>query len=128
MGPVFFSEEWRFMSKTQICVVFVFSMLSLGRILILDLVVVDFFMHSLPGMILLYLPLSFLHQRCFWMRYIYVCVWCSVDNIGYWAVCLALGKMPRLLPFLSAALALCYVLQYLATYFSMHISTSVVCS
>ena len=41
--------------------IYVFSMLSLGRILISDLVVTILFMHSLPGMILLYLATSFLH-------------------------------------------------------------------
>ena len=45
-----------------------FSMLSLGRILISDLVVANLLMYSLPGMILLYLAMPFLHQRCFWMR------------------------------------------------------------
>ena len=35
------------------------AMLSLGHILISDLVVADLFMHSLPGMILLYLAASF---------------------------------------------------------------------
>ena len=36
-------------------VVFVLSILSLGRILISDLVVTNLLMYSLPGMILLYL-------------------------------------------------------------------------
>ena len=43
----------------------VFSMLSLGRILISDRVVVNLFMHSFPGMILLYLAVPFLHRRFF---------------------------------------------------------------
>ena len=51
-------------------VVLVFSMLSLGRILILNLVVANLLMHSLPGMILLYLAAPFLHRRCFRMRYV----------------------------------------------------------
>ena len=38
----------------------VLSMLSLGRILILYLVVAILLMYSLPGMILLYLPTPFL--------------------------------------------------------------------
>ena len=49
-------------------VVFVFSMLSLGRILISNLVVANLLMYSFPGMILLYLAVPFLHQKCFWMR------------------------------------------------------------
>ena len=40
----------------------VFSMLSLGCILISDLVATNLFMHSLPSMILVYLAASFLHQ------------------------------------------------------------------
>ena len=35
--------------------IYVFSMLSLVRIVILDLLVADLFMHSISGMILLYL-------------------------------------------------------------------------
>ena len=46
-------------------VVLVFSMLSLGHILISNLVVANLLMYSLPGMILLYLAASFLHRRCF---------------------------------------------------------------
>ena len=46
-------------------VVLVFSMLSLGHILILNLLVANLLMYSLPGMILLYLAVPFLHQRCF---------------------------------------------------------------
>ena len=48
--------------------IFVFSMLSLGRILISDLIVANMFMRSLSGMILLYLatpcftPNVFLHM------------------------------------------------------------------
>ena len=48
--------------------IYAFSMLNVGCILISDLVVADFFMHSLPGMILLYLTASFSHRRCFCMR------------------------------------------------------------
>ena len=54
-------------------VVLVFSMLDLGCILISDLVVATLLMYSLPGMILLYLAMPFLHQRCFWMRYHHFC-------------------------------------------------------
>ena len=43
------------------------SVLSLGRILISDIVVADLFMHSFSDMILLYLAALFLHQRSFWM-------------------------------------------------------------
>ena len=39
--------------------IYIFSMLSLGHVLISDLVVADLFMHSLPGMILLYLAQLF---------------------------------------------------------------------
>ena len=49
-------------------IVLVFSMLSLGRILISNLVVPNLLMYSLPGMILLYLAAPFLHLRCFCMR------------------------------------------------------------
>ena len=54
----------------------VFSMLSLGRILISDLVVTNLLMCSPPGMILLYLATPFLHQRYFWMRYIHTDLAC----------------------------------------------------
>ena len=49
------------------CIVFtyVFSMLGLGRILISDLAVVDLFMHSLSGMIILYLAVSFFTSEVF---------------------------------------------------------------
>ena len=50
-------------------VVFVFSMLGLGHILISDLVDASLLMYSFPGMIPLYLAMPFLHQRCFWMIY-----------------------------------------------------------
>ena len=43
----------------------VFGMLSLGHILISDLVVANLFMPSLPDMILLYLAASFLYQSIF---------------------------------------------------------------
>ena len=42
-------------------VFYVLSMPSLGCIVISDLVVTDLFMHSLSGMILLYLAAPFLH-------------------------------------------------------------------
>ena len=48
--------------------VLVFSMLSLGRILISNLVVANLRMYF-PGMILLYLAAPFLHRRCFCMSY-----------------------------------------------------------
>ena len=55
-------------------IVLVFSMLSLGRILISDLVVVNLLMYSLPGMILLYLaalftPKVFLDEILYYMMY-----------------------------------------------------------
>ena len=53
-----------------------FSMLSLGHILISDLVATNFFMHSLPGMILFYLTMLY-HQRCFCMRHHH---FCKVNN------------------------------------------------
>ena len=40
---------------------YVFSMLSFGHILISNLVVVNLFMHTLPGVTLLYLAMPFLH-------------------------------------------------------------------
>ena len=46
-------------------VVFVFSMLSLGRILISNLVVANLLMYSLPGMILLYLAAPFYTKGVF---------------------------------------------------------------
>ena len=49
----------------QVYGICVFSMLSLCCILISDLVVTNLFMHSLPGMILLYLTAPFLHRRVF---------------------------------------------------------------
>ena len=49
-------------------------MLSLGHILISDLVVTNLLVYSLPGMILLYLAALFLHQRCFSMRYSYTVI------------------------------------------------------
>ena len=51
------------------CSIYVFSMISLGCTLISDLVVANLFMHSLLGMILLYLAPPFLHWRCFCMRF-----------------------------------------------------------
>ena len=48
-------------------------MLSLGRIPISDLVVTNLLVYSLPGMILLYLAILFLHRRCFCMRYHHFC-------------------------------------------------------
>ena len=47
--------------------------LSLGQILISELVVTNLLMYSLPGMILLYLAVPFLHRRCFCMRYHHFC-------------------------------------------------------
>ena len=46
-------------------VVLVFSMLSLGRILISNLVVANLLMYSLPGMILLYLATPFFIPKVF---------------------------------------------------------------
>ena len=52
-------------SPSTVYNIYVFSMLSLGRILISDLVVANLFMHSLPGMILLYLAASFFTPKVF---------------------------------------------------------------
>ena len=46
-------------------VVPVFSIIGLGRILISDLVVTNLLMHSLPGMILLYLAVPFFTPKVF---------------------------------------------------------------
>ena len=51
----------------------VFSILSLGQILISDLVVANFFMPSLPGMILLCLAASIFMLKVFCMRYHHFC-------------------------------------------------------
>ena len=48
-------------------------MLSFGHIMISDLVVDNLFMHSLQGMILLYLTTSFFMLKCFCMRYHQFC-------------------------------------------------------
>ena len=45
--------------------IYVFSLLSLGCILISDLVVADLFMHSLSGMILLYFATPFFTLKVF---------------------------------------------------------------
>ena len=60
----------------------VFSILSLGCILISDLVVTNLFMYSLPGIILLYLATPFLHQWYFCMRYHYFCKVHACTAIG----------------------------------------------
>ena len=44
-------------------------MLSLGCILISDPVVTDLFMHSSPGMILLYLAVLIFTPKVFYMKY-----------------------------------------------------------
>ena len=59
--------QLNFKNNSYSVYIYVFSMVSFGCILI-DLVVVNLLMHSLPGMILLYLATSFLHQRCFCMN------------------------------------------------------------
>ena len=46
-------------------VVLVFSIIGLGLILILDLVVANLLMYSLPGMILLYLAAPFFAPKVF---------------------------------------------------------------
>ena len=51
-----------------VCSIYAFSMLNLGRILIPDLVVANLLMHSLPGMIPLYLSMPLVHLRCVCMR------------------------------------------------------------
>ena len=54
-------------------VVFVLSMLGLGRILISDLLVANLLMYSLPVMILLYFAARFFTPKVFWMRYHHFC-------------------------------------------------------
>ena len=54
--------------------VLVFSMLSLGRILISDLVVTNLLMYSLPGMILLYLAAPFFTPKVFLDEIVLTCV------------------------------------------------------
>ena len=57
-------------------VVLVFSMLSLGRILISNLVVANLLMYSLPGMILLYLAMPFFIPKMFLYEiYIYIYIY-----------------------------------------------------
>ena len=63
--------QLNFENNSYIVNIYVFSMLNFGHILISDFVVADLFMHSLSGMILLCLATSFLHRKCFWMRYIF---------------------------------------------------------
>ena len=46
-----------------VCSIKVFSMLSLGHILISDFDVANLFMYSLPGMILLYLAAPFINTK-----------------------------------------------------------------
>ena len=55
-------------------VVSVFSMLSLGCILISDLLVANLLMYSLPGMIILYLAVPVFTLKVFWMRYHHFCM------------------------------------------------------
>ena len=53
--------------KQQLAIMFlvVLSILSLGRILISDLVVANLLMYSLPGMILVYLAVPFFTPKVF---------------------------------------------------------------
>ena len=53
--------QLNFENNSYIVCNYLFSVLSLDRILISDLVITNLFMQSLPGMILLYLAVSFLH-------------------------------------------------------------------
>ena len=56
----------------------------LGHILISDHVVTNFFMHSFPVIILLYMAALFLHQTCFGMIYITsIAVRLSITRITY---------------------------------------------
>ena len=59
-GPIKLCKQF-IASYNVFNVVLVFSMLSLGYILISDLVVTNLLMYSLPGMILLYLAAPILH-------------------------------------------------------------------
>ena len=44
-------------------------------------------MHSLPGMILLYWAAPFLHQRCFYMRYIHTYIYSYIHTSRHTVVC-----------------------------------------
>ena len=56
------------------------------------------YMHLLPGMILLYLAMSILHQRCFcnaWDTHIHTCIppfSCSLIYHNYWSYSLHIGR------------------------------------
>ena len=63
-GPIKLNKQ-HLASYNVFSVVLVFSMLSLGRILISDLVVANLLMYSLPGMILLYLAAPFFIPKVF---------------------------------------------------------------
>ena len=52
--------------------IYVFSMLSLNRIVVSDLVVADHFTYSLLGMILLYLATPFFTLKVFLHEYVHV--------------------------------------------------------
>ena len=60
VGPIKLCKQL-LASYNVFSVALVFSMLSLGRVLISDLVVANLLMHSLPGMILLYLAVPILN-------------------------------------------------------------------
>ena len=63
-------------AKYTMYMVFVSSMLSLGRILISDLVITNLFMYSLPGMLLLHLTTPFYTKGIFaWDICILTCMW-----------------------------------------------------
>ena len=73
-AKVFHRQNFLLYSST-----YVFTMLSLSCILISDLLVANLFMHSLSGMILLYLVVRFLKQaRAWFLRIVsvrmYACV------------------------------------------------------
>ena len=63
-GPIKLCKQ-QLASYNVFSVVLVFSMLSLGRIPISDLVVANLLMYSLPGMILLYLATPFFTPKVF---------------------------------------------------------------
>ena len=85
---------------SSIVFTYVFSMLSLGRIVISDLVVADLFMNSLSGIILLYLAASFLNQMCAGHRP--ACTWFLIIVSANVCMCMCLRvcvcvSTPRLL-------------------------------
>ena len=74
-------------------VVFVFSMLSLGRILISHLLVANLLMYSLPGMIILYLATPFFTLKGFLDEIDYTGTYYQCLNAAFHACCCQLGAI-----------------------------------